>query len=68
MAVNMRHDHASKTGIQNTQVLNERVLLSGWARAGTAALPQVAKMHFRTALRAQGLPEPPKVKWRSRSA
>jgi len=38
------------------------------AQHGTAALPQVAKMHFRTALRAQGLPEPPKVKWRSRSA
>jgi ribonuclease HIII len=27
-------------------------------------LPKVAKMHFRTALRAQGLPEPPKVEWR----
>jgi hypothetical protein len=24
----------------------------------------VAKMHFRTALRTQGLPEPPKVEWR----
>jgi ribonuclease HIII len=30
-------------------------------------LPKVAKMHFRTALRAQGLPEPPKVEWRKRS-
>ncbi|MCI0538090.1 MAG: ribonuclease HIII [Verrucomicrobiales bacterium] len=29
-------------------------------------LPKVAKMHFRTALRAQGLPEPPKVEWRQR--
>ena len=29
-------------------------------------LPKVAKMHFRTALRAQGLPEPPKVAWRKR--
>ena len=29
-----------------------------------ANLPKVAKMHFRTALRAQGLPEPPKVEWR----
>ena len=29
-------------------------------------LPKVAKMHFRTALRAQGLPEPPKVEWRRR--
>jgi len=27
-------------------------------------LPKVAKMHFRTALRAQGLPEPPKTEWR----
>jgi len=27
-------------------------------------LPKVAKMHFRTALRAQGLPEPPKLEWR----
>jgi ribonuclease HIII len=30
-------------------------------RHGVANLPKVAKMHFRTALRAQGLPEPPKV-------
>src|SRR4051812_24582118 len=33
---------------------------------GVANLPKVAKMHFRTALRAQGLPEPPKVAWRKR--
>jgi len=33
-------------------------------RNGPAGLPQVAKMHFRTALRAQGLPEPPKIPWR----
>jgi ribonuclease HIII len=31
---------------------------------GVDNLPKVAKMHFRTALRAQGLPEPPKVEWR----
>jgi ribonuclease HIII len=31
---------------------------------GGGELPKVAKMHFRTALRAQGLPEPPKVAWR----
>jgi ribonuclease HIII len=31
-------------------------------------LPKVAKMHFRTALRAQGLPEPPKVEWRGGGA
>jgi ribonuclease HIII len=34
---------------------------------GKENLPKVAKMHFRTALRAQGLPEPPKVEWRKRS-
>ena len=34
------------------------------ARHGVENLPQVAKMHFRTALRAQGLPEPPKTEWR----
>ena len=34
------------------------------ARHGAALLPRVAKMHFRTAYRVQGLPEPPKVEWR----
>jgi len=34
------------------------------ARYGAENLPKVAKMHFRTALRAQGLPEPPKMEWR----
>ena len=34
------------------------------AKKGVENLPKVAKMHFRTALRAQGLPEPPKVEWR----
>ena len=34
---------------------------------GAAEMPKVAKMHFRTALRAQGLPEPPKMEWRKRS-
>jgi ribonuclease HIII len=38
------------------------------AKHGAEALTQVAKMHFRTALRAQGLPEPPKVEWRRRPA
>ena len=31
---------------------------------GPEEMAKVAKMHFRTALRAQGLPEPPKVEWR----
>ena len=30
---------------------------------GPDELAKVAKMHFRTALRAQGLPEPPRVEW-----
>ena len=37
------------------------------ARHGAEKLSQVAKMHFRTALRAQGLPEPPRVEWRGKS-
>ena len=31
---------------------------------GVENLAKIAKMHFRTALRAQGLPEPPKTEWR----
>ena len=37
------------------------------AKDGPEGLAKVAKMHFRTALRAQGLPEPPKVEWRRRT-
>jgi len=37
------------------------------ARHGAAALNAVAKTHFRTALRAQGLPEPPKKEWKRNS-
>jgi len=37
------------------------------AKHGVENLPKIAKMHFRTALRAQGLPEPPKIEWRRRS-
>lgn len=37
------------------------------ARHGAEKLPAVAKMHFRTAARAQGLPEPPRVEWRGRN-
>ena len=33
---------------------------------GAGELTRVAKTHFRTALRAQGLPEPPKTEWRKR--
>lgn len=31
---------------------------------GANQLPKIAKMHFRTAFRVQGLPEPPRVEWR----
>ena len=34
------------------------------ARHGAENLAQVAKTHFRTAFRAQDLPEPPKSQWR----
>ncbi|MFO1476448.1 MAG: ribonuclease HIII [Verrucomicrobiota bacterium] len=34
------------------------------AKHGVENLSKVAKMHFRTALRAQGLPEPPRKEWR----
>lgn len=34
------------------------------AKHGAAALPKVAKMHFRTSFRVLGLPEPPKTEWR----
>jgi ribonuclease HIII len=36
------------------------------ARFGAGDLDKVAKTHFRTALRAQGLPEPPKTPWKRR--
>jgi ribonuclease HIII len=35
-----------------------------FSRLGVEGLKKVSKMHFRTALRAQGLPEPPKTEWR----
>jgi len=34
------------------------------ARRGTEGLANVAKMHFRNAFRAQGLPEPPRSEWK----
>ena len=33
---------------------------------GAGELQKVSKLHFRTALRAQGLPEPPKTEWRKK--
>ncbi len=35
---------------------------------GAEALTVVSKTHFRTALRAQGLPEPPKIEWRGKKS
>ena len=37
------------------------------AQHGAEKLPLVAKMHFRTAFRVQGLPEPPKVEWKKKT-
>ena len=37
------------------------------AKYGADELRKVSKLHFRTALRAQGLPEPPRVEWRNRN-
>jgi ribonuclease HIII len=34
------------------------------AKQGAENLPKIAKMHFRTAYRVQGLPEPPKTEWK----
>jgi ribonuclease HIII len=36
------------------------------AEHGPESLGKVAKLHFRTAFRAKGLEEPPKIEWRSR--
>jgi hypothetical protein len=33
---------------------------------GTGELAKISKLHFRTALRAQGLLEPPKTEWRKK--
>jgi ribonuclease HIII len=73
-----RHEFVSRLGALEKQF--EMKLPKGASAAVDAAakefvlkhgaenLAQVAKMHFRTALRAQGLPEPPKTEWRRRSA
>jgi ribonuclease HIII len=34
---------------------------------GAGELGKISKLHFRTALRAQGLPEPPKTEWRKKT-
>ena len=38
------------------------------SKLGAGELSKVAKMHFRTSYRAQGLPEPPKVEWRRKGS
>jgi ribonuclease HIII len=42
----------------------DKVAKTIFEQHGVGTLARVGKMHFRTALRAQGLPEPPKVEWR----
>jgi ribonuclease HIII len=37
------------------------------AERGAENLGKISKLHFRTALRAQGLPEPPKLEWRKKT-
>ncbi|MBI1840481.1 MAG: ribonuclease HIII [Verrucomicrobia bacterium] len=44
----------------------DRVAADFFQQHGKAELEKVAKTHFRTALRAMGLPEPPKKEWRKR--
>ena len=39
-----------------------------FAKHGADVMEGIAKMHFRTALRAQNLPEPPKTEWRKSSS
>ena len=36
------------------------------AERGAGELAKISRLHFRTALRAQGLPEPPKTEWRKK--
>jgi len=72
-----RHEFVTRLGCVEKQ--HEMALPRGASAAVDAAaksfirqvrsgdLPKVAKMHFRTALRAQGLPEPPKVEWKKRN-
>jgi ribonuclease HIII len=73
-----RHEFVSRLGALEKQF--EFKLPKGASAAVDAAakefiskhggdnLAKVAKMHFRTALRAQGLPEPPKTEWRRKPA
>jgi ribonuclease HIII len=48
-------------GAQVDQVAKELV-----GQHGAEVLTRIAKVHFRTALRAQGLPEPPRQEWKKR--
>jgi len=42
----------------------DRTAKEFFQQRGADELSKIAKMHFRTALRAQGLPEPPKTEWK----
>jgi hypothetical protein len=45
---------------------NRGFLSAGAEKCGAGELAKISKLPFRTALRAQGLPEPPKTEWRKR--
>ncbi|EEF61410.1 ribonuclease HIII [Pedosphaera parvula] len=53
---------------KGASVLVDKAAKEFVSRYGSEELTKVAKMHFRTALRAQGLPEPPKTEWRRASS
>jgi ribonuclease HIII len=73
-----RHEFVSRLSALGTQygmtfpkgasALVDKAAQEFVSRYGVENMPKVAKMHFRTALRAQGLPEPPKVEWRRSAA
>lgn len=46
----------------------DQVAREFFEKFGAEKMKLVAKMHFRTAFRAQGLPEPPKTEWRAKPA
>jgi ribonuclease HIII len=73
-----RHEFVSRLGVlgktygmefpKGASALVDKAAKEFVQRRGAEALGKVAKMHFRTALRAQGLPEPPKTEWRRPSS
>ncbi len=62
---NLEHDFSLKLP-KGASVAVDATAKEFVAQRGAGELGKVAKTHFRTALRAQGLPEPPKTEWRKR--